>query len=174
MNIRLENKLTLGQILAGKDKTILFAGVGNVLKKDDGAGVYIATGIRDNGRISGLPVEMGIENHIGKINSLAPDILVIADAADFGRQPGFWRLAGVDEMTGLTTGTHNISFAKLSELFLMPVYVLGVQPFDVTFGEEMSGPVIKAVKNITELINSFSGSRSATNPSQNMARSINF
>lgn len=163
MNIRLENKLTLGQILAGKDKTILFAGVGNVLKKDDGAGVYIATGIRDNGRISGLPVEMGIENHIGKINSLAPGILVIADAAYFGRQPGFWRLAGVGEMTDLTTGTHNISFAKLAELFHMPVYILGVQPFDVSFGEEMSLPVRKAVTNITELINSVSGSQSPKN-----------
>jgi Ni,Fe-hydrogenase maturation factor len=35
---------------------------------------------------------MGIENHIGKINKLAPDILVIIDACDFGREPGY-RLA---------------------------------------------------------------------------------
>lgn len=174
MNMRLEHKLTLSQLLAGKDKTILFAGAGNVLRKDDGAGVYLAAGIRDTGRISGLPVEMGIENHIGKINSLAPDILVIADAADFGCEPGFWRLAEVDEMTGLITGTHNISFSKLSELFIMPVFILGVQPLDVSFGEEMSGPVIQAVKNITELINSLSGSCSATSPAKHMARSTNF
>ncbi len=174
MNMRLEHKLTLGQIMAGKDKTILFAGVGNVLKKDDGAGVHIVAGIRNTGRISGLPVEMGIENHIGKINSISPDILVIADAVDFGRQPGFWCIAEVNELADLTTGTHSISFAKISELFHMPVYILGIQPSFVSFGEEMSEPVIKAVKNIRELINSLSGSCSATNPANHMERSTNF
>jgi hypothetical protein len=37
----------------------------------------------------------------------------------------------------MTTGTHNISLAKLSELFNMPVYILGIQPADISFGEGM-------------------------------------
>lgn len=133
---------------------ILFAGVGNVLKRDDGVGVYIAQKIRQGNGIGGLAVEMGIENHIGKINKLAPDVLVIIDACDFGREPGFVGLARASDMMEMTTGTHNISLAKLSELFNMPVYILGIQPADISFGEGMDVKVKETAKRITGMINS--------------------
>jgi hydrogenase 3 maturation protease len=133
---------------------ILFAGVGNVLKRDDGVGVYITQKIRQGNGIGALPVEMGIENHIGKINKLAPDVMVIIDACDFGREPGFDRLAMASDMMELTTGTHNISLAKLSELFNMPVYILGIQPADISFGEGMDAKVKETANRIKDLINS--------------------
>ena len=134
--------------------TILFAGVGNVLKRDDGVGVYIAQKIRQGNGIGGLAVEMGIENHIGKINKLAPDVLVIIDACDFGREPGYAGLARASDMMGMTTNTHNISLAKLSELFNMPVYILGIQPSDISFGEGMDAKVSETAERITDMINS--------------------
>jgi hydrogenase 3 maturation protease len=133
---------------------ILFAGVGNVLKRDDGVGVYIAQKIIQGNGISRLTVEMGIENHIGKINKLAPDVLVIIDACDFGREPGFAGLAMASEMMESTTGTHNISLAKLSELFNMPVYILGIQPADISFGEGMDEKVKNTAEWIKDVINS--------------------
>jgi hydrogenase 3 maturation protease len=134
--------------------TILFAGVGNVLKRDDGVGVYIAQKIRQGNGIGGLAVEMGIENHIGKINKLAPDVLVIIDACDFGREPGYTGMARASDIMGMTTNTHNISLAKLSELFNMPVYILGIQPADISFGEGMDAKVSETAERITGMINS--------------------
>ncbi|MFO7922558.1 MAG: hydrogenase maturation protease [Bacteroidales bacterium] len=147
----------LQHILDIPGKSILFAGVGNVLKQDDGAGVFIARGIRKGNGISTLVVEMGIENHIGKINTLAPDILVIIDATDFGEKPGFIRLAEVSSLKGITTNTHNISLAKISELFNMPVYILGIQPADISFGEGMSPEIRESADRIVKLINSKNG-----------------
>ncbi len=146
-------RLSLKQILDGRDRNILFAGVGNVLKKDDGVGVYIAERIKTGSRVSSLAVEMGIENYIGKINALAPDVLIIIDACDFGKDPGFISLAKASELMEVTTNTHNISLRKLSELFIMPVYILGIQPADIGFGEGMCSEVTEAANRIAELIN---------------------
>jgi hydrogenase maturation protease len=145
--------LSLRQILDRQYRSILFAGVGNVLKKDDGVGVYVAERIKSGSWLSSLAVEMGIENYIGKINTLAPDILIIIDACDFGKDPGFLRLAKSSEFMEVTTTTHNISLRKLSELFVMPVYILGIQPADIGFGEGMCKEVTEAANRIIELIN---------------------
>ncbi len=70
---------SLEDLILPEDRSILFVGIGNVLKSDDGAGVYISRNIRKRGNISSLTVEVSIENYIGKINSLDPDILVLID-----------------------------------------------------------------------------------------------
>jgi hydrogenase 3 maturation protease len=137
-------------------KKILFAGVGNVLRKDDGVGVSIAKGIPHRHGISSLVVEMGIENYIGKINRLDPDILVIIDACEFNETPGFCRLVEPSDLQGLTSNTHNISLAKLSELFTMPLLILGIQPMSTDFGENFSPEVRVAALNIIKAINDLS------------------
>jgi len=142
---------TLPDLMPGK---ILFAGVGNVLKHDDGVGVYISGRIKPGKFIDAIVVEMGIENYIGKINRLAPDILIITDACDFGREPGYWSLAAVSEIIGVTTNTHNISLAKITELFNMPVYILGIQPADISFGEGLGEEAERTANQIINMINS--------------------
>jgi hydrogenase 3 maturation protease len=132
---------------------ILCAGVGNLLRKDDGVGVHIAGGIIQGSGISSLLVEMGIENYIGKINRLAPDLLVIIDACDFNEPAGFCRLAEPHELQGITTNTHNISLLKLSEFFDMPVRILGIQPSCTGFGETVSSVVDKRATEIINIIN---------------------
>ena len=69
-------------LMSQKDKKILFVGIGNLLKMDDGIGVYISRRIKERGSVSSLTVEVSIENYIGKINSLKPDILVLIDCVD--------------------------------------------------------------------------------------------
>ncbi|MBP1667349.1 MAG: hycI [Bacteroidetes bacterium] len=67
----------LDELLSDRSKKILFAGIGNLLRSDDGAGVYISRNIVSSDNIDAITVETGIENYIGKINSLDPDILVL-------------------------------------------------------------------------------------------------
>ncbi|MGQ1784957.1 MULTISPECIES: hydrogenase maturation protease [unclassified Saccharicrinis] len=140
--------------LVGLDKKILFAGIGNVLKKDDGVGVFISKRISSSRNINALTVEVSIENYIGKINSLSPDILVLIDCVHFNRQPGYFELLDLDKIQDFTTNTHNISLKKIKELFHVPIIlVLGIQPKTVDFGEEVSADVLQAANQILDMIN---------------------
>jgi hydrogenase 3 maturation protease len=131
----------------------LFVGIGNVLKSDDGIGVYIATQIRENDKIKKLVVEVSIENYIGKINNIPHDVLILIDAVNFQQEPGFYSLATPDEIIDYTGTTHNISISKLFGFFISPILILGIQPQSLSFGESISEPVKKQADAILKLIN---------------------
>lgn len=143
----------LAKLLAKKKGKILFVGIGNVLKQDDGIGVWISKRIKHSGSVTALTVEVSIENYIGKINSLRPDILVLIDCVDIHLAPGSFKLLDVSQVIDITFNTHNISLKKVSSFFRMPVYILGIQPEKVDFGEKISYLVRDAGKKIVELIN---------------------
>jgi len=132
----------------------LFVGIGNVLKSDDGVGVYIVQGISENDKIKALVAGVSIENYIGKINRLPHDILILVDALDFGKQPGYFNMMTPDEIMDYTPMTHNLSISKLHVFFKSPVLILGIQPLSVSFGEGISEPVKKQADAILSLINS--------------------
>jgi hydrogenase 3 maturation protease len=131
----------------------LFVGIGNVLKRDDGVGVYISQRIRKSDFINNLTVEVGIENYIGKINSLNPELLILIDCMYLGLSPGSFRIINIDRLHDQTYNTHNISLNRLGDFFNMPVWVLGIQPLDISFGEALSQPVKEAADKILEIIN---------------------
>ena len=143
----------LANILKHNKKKILFAGVGNVLRSDDGVGVFIASGIENRERISTLLVEVSIENYINKINSLTPDILIITDCLDFNREPGFTDIIPVGLTNEFTVSSHNISLKRVSEFLKMEVYVLGVQPADLKVGENLTPAVRKSAEELIRIIN---------------------
>jgi hydrogenase 3 maturation protease len=144
----------LEKLLLQKDKKILFVGIGNLLKTDDGVGVYISSNIISTSSISALTVEVSLENYIGKINSLNPDILVLIDCADMKEAPGTHRLIEINDLHDLTFNTHNISLKRLSEFFKMQVYLLGIQPEKIHFGENLSYLVKQEAEKIINFINS--------------------
>lgn len=144
----------LKDLLIQKDRKILFVGIGNLLKSDDGVGVYISNKIKSRANISSLTVETSIENYIGKINSLKPDLLVLLDCVDLKSSAGTYKLLDVSQIQDLTFNTHNISLSRLSEFFEMPVFILGIQPEKVEFGENISYLVKNIADRIIKLINS--------------------
>ena len=137
---------TLCDLLKQKDKKILFVGLGNILKNDDGVGVYISRRIKQTPEISVLTAEVSIENYIGKINSSKPDILVFIDCAEMHSAPGTCELFPVNRIHDITFNTHNISLKRLSDFFAMPLYILGIQPLSIDFGENISY-LVKDVAN---------------------------
>jgi hydrogenase maturation protease len=144
----------LENLLLQRDRKILFVGIGNVLKSDDGVGVYISNNIKNRKNISSLTVEVSIENYIGKINSLNPDILVLIDCVDLGYAPGIYELLDINQIQDITFNTHNISLQKLSDFFKMPVYILGIQPEKIEFGQNISYLVKNIADRIINQINS--------------------
>jgi hydrogenase 3 maturation protease len=145
-------KQKLKNILDRKNKNILFAGVGNVLRSDDGVGVFIVSAIEKRNNISTLLVEVSIENYISKINSLAPDVLIIADCLDFNRKPGYSDIIPIGQTNEFSISSHNISLKRVSEFLKMEVYVIGVQPSDLRVGEHLTPVVRKSAEKIIEII----------------------
>ena len=131
-----------------KNKKVLYAGIGNLLKRDDGVGVYITSQLTHTNNVCPLCVEVSIENYIGRINQTYADLLVLVDSMDFSQYPGYWDLLPVEKVTGITTNTHNISLNKVSELFNKQTYILGIQPGDLNFGENMTADVKKSADKI--------------------------
>ena len=143
----------LKNLIKQSNKTKLFVGIGNVLKSDDGIGVYICNKIVDSESIQKLIVEISIENYIGKINSLNPDVLILVDCVEFSKQAGYYELLPAEKVKDFTLNTHNISLKRVSELFNMPVFILGIQPKSIDFGENISEIVIDTAHNILNIIN---------------------
>jgi hypothetical protein len=66
---------------------------------------------------------------------------------------GSFNLMNINEVRDLTFNTHNISLKRLSEFFRMPVFILGIQPEKIDFGENISYIVRNVADKIIELIN---------------------
>lgn len=129
------------------------AGIGNVLKRDDGVGVYITRHLHHTTRVQGISVEVSIENYIGKINTIAPDVLILIDCMDLQAHPGHWQLMPGERISGHTTNTHNISLDRVCELFNSQVYILGIQPMDISLGEGLTPEVKKTADRLIARIN---------------------
>lgn len=134
-------------------RNLLFIGVGNVLKQDDGVGVVISRQIIERPVLRSLTVEVSIENYIGKINSMEPNEIVIIDSMELGATPGTWSLLPLENVEDITFNTHNISLGRLIDFFPYPSYILGIQPLSIEFGDRLSLPVQDAVTQILRIIN---------------------
>ena len=143
----------LAELLTGKDRKILFVGIGNLLRQDDGIGVYISTHLRESGNIKVITAEVSIENYIGKINSTDHDTLVLIDCVDMKKEPGTFELIHPDRVHDMTFNTHNISLKRLSEFFRNEILILAIQPEKIGFGENLSYIVRDAGNRIIELVN---------------------
>jgi len=143
----------LTALLSQTNRKILFVGIGNLLRQDDGAGVFISTRIKETEHIKVVTPEVSIENYIGKINSIDHDILVLIDCVDMNRTAGSFDLIPVEQVSDLTFNTHNISLKKLSGFFRKEVLILAIQPESIAFGENLSYIVHAACNKIIEIIN---------------------
>jgi hydrogenase 3 maturation protease len=142
------------KLLAATDKLKLFIGIGNVLHCDDGVGVYIARKLCENQHIRVINAEVSIENYIGKINTMEADIIILIDSMFLGRKPGFCELVPIESLSDITTHTHNMSLRKIADFLNSEIFVLGIQPAIVSFGEGLSSPVHQTANRIVALINS--------------------
>ncbi|QNL20425.1 hydrogenase maturation protease [Hyphobacterium sp. CCMP332] len=133
------------------DKIPLFVGVGNVFKHDDGIGVYIAEELKKD-KENVIIAEMSIEKFIGKINNTQHDVLVIIDAISFNKEVGYVDIVPVSKILDQTSSTHNLSLKRIAEFFDKPVYILGIQPADVSAGEGFSNQIKKSANELLGLL----------------------
>lgn len=130
---------------------MLFVGMGNRIRSDDGVGIVIAEGLVEKGVRNVIIAENSIENYLGKINLHPSDTLIIIDAVDQNEAPGFYRLLPISEIVNTTSNTHNLSLDTISSfLSARQKWVLAIQPKKVSFGLELSENMLKTAEKIID------------------------
>ncbi len=138
------------QPLRGK-KTVLVA-VGNPLRRDDGVGMYIGERVAQRALppfsvvLAGFTPERVFEDILRE----QPAKVVFIDAASFGGEPGEVRVLSEDEIIATTLSTHTFPLPILARMITKeagcPVFFVGIQPQDVSFGEGLTGRVQEAAQ----------------------------
>jgi hydrogenase 3 maturation protease len=154
--------------LAGKIEELLrektcIVGVGNYLKRDDAAGLFVVDGLRERGA-SGPVILMNVEdvpeNYVYRIADLDCEHVIIIDAVESGGEIGsvlFGRLLELEEEAG-NYSTHKLSLAltaRILEGCRKKVWLLGIEVGDTGFGAGLSDRVDESVRLIRDLVGTY-------------------
>lgn len=136
---------------------ILVAGIGNMMRSDDGVGVVALERLRDLESEDVRVVAIGTavlrsEGHL----SWADRVLAI-DAVRMGREPGTVWTGSLDEVDADGFGTSSHGLELKSMVRLLPktcrpeVFVIGVEPASTEFGLGLSASVRRALHEVSRL-----------------------
>jgi hydrogenase 3 maturation protease len=140
-----------------KNKKVVFVGIGNTLRGDDGVGCYFVEELSKkikNDKISFINAGLCVENYLSKIVKLNPEVVIFVDAySGEVKQP--YLLLNKDEIQNLTFSTHNISLVTIIEFLEKDLtdtqfYVLAIKPQSLKIQERISEGTKKLVDTIIE------------------------
>jgi len=138
-------------------KVLLFS-VGSENSSDDGAGPELLR--RLQGRTSAALLDGGgmPENFVHQAVKAAPEKVLLIDAADFGREPGYFRLFGAEECGGQSFSAHGLTLSMVAKFLRLSlpgcdIALLGIQPACVAPEHKgLSPEVEKTVQILAELL----------------------
>ena len=150
----------IDNFLAGTEKLAIL-GVGNKDNGDDGAGLYITEILQE----AKLPDQVTIfycervpEHFLGKIAKLAPNRVIVLDAADMKEVPGAIAIFPKEMIAqGFHFSTHTLSLTMLEE-FLKPtvpeiiISYVGIQPKQTKFMTDLSDECREASEEFAQLL----------------------
>lgn len=149
----------LSRLPDGRLPRLSVVGVGQTLRGDDGAGPAIARRLAAQLADPALQVmDAGHapENCLGRIVSHRPDVILFMDAIRGDGAPGdiIWLPAEASDSVG--GSTHTLSLAMLGCYLAAEtgaaVFVLGIVPAHLGFGEGLSPAVAAAVERVAETL----------------------
>lgn len=134
----------------------MLLGIGNTLRRDDGVGNYVASRFRARGW---LVLDCGTmpENFSGVVRRHRPELLVLVDAADLGITPGSFRIIAPDQISDVSTGTHNLPLSHLIMILSESagcIIFIGIQPGEVGDGEGITQAVREGADQLIDLLRS--------------------
>ena len=124
-------------------------GVGNELRKDDGIGIKIVR-ILSKTKRENIKFLIGYEtpeNLVQEIKKLNPEKVFIIDAVDFSGKIGEVKKV---KFKGSSFSTHKLSYKILENLLECEIEVIGIQPKDLSYGEELSMELSSKLEKIKE------------------------
>jgi len=124
---------------------IVFVGLGNELREDDGAGLELTERIKSKKEFHKshfIIAGRNPENHLQAILNYHPQIVIFIDAAEWNGNPGEIKKFNEDEISQTDFSTHTFSIKMIKEYLLnhqqMDFMFLGIQPFSTRFRQGIS------------------------------------
>ena len=151
----LNSKNEVVYALKDKDK-IVIVGIGNILRADDGFGPALIENIKGKVRAVCLDAGTAPENYAGKIAKENPDVILIVDAVHLNLEAGAYCLLKKSEIVKCGFTTHDTSPHMFIEFLenqtKADIFLLGVQPQRVDFGQDITPKVKQTLLEITNLL----------------------
>ena len=147
---------TFASFLSGAPGPVVFVGIGNQDRGDDGAGPALIERIA---RSAFLTLNCGTvpENYLSKITALRAATIIIVDGADLGRLPGSWALLPAELARGGSLSTHTLSLGMMIDFiraqYPAQIFVLCVQPASLAYGTALSETVRATLDQLAHIIN---------------------
>lgn len=164
---RQELATTLKKELAGCKKVVIL-GVGSEFHEEDSLGLLAAREI--SGLISSRYDQAHTtkkrfqvfyagttpENLTGVVRKASPSHVLIIDAAEMGREPGFTRIIERNEIDNITFSSHHMRLSILADYLEQEVgcrvVIIGIQPKRVSHGEGVSTPAGRLIRDTAGII----------------------
>ncbi|RLD18761.1 MAG: hypothetical protein DRI36_00645 [Caldiserica bacterium] len=149
----IQNKKEILDFIQENKENILFVGIGNRLRGDDGIGSFLAS--EGKKYISDKFIDAGIsfENYIFKILERNEKIVIIIDALKIQSR---FALITVDELIEQGISTHSISLKRFKEMFEnfgKKIYILGINVSKLNFEDKISDEVFnRGMEILKEII----------------------
>ncbi len=145
-----------------KNRTALI-GLGNILLRDEGVGVHVVTALREK-YIFSPPAEL-IDGGTMGLNLLPffenSTRVLIVDAVDFGREPGYIEEIEDDRIPAILHPKLSVHHIGLSDVLLAAalmgikpekICLIGVEPESIDVGMEMTDAIRSAMGKITDAV----------------------
>jgi len=153
----MESISKMGRIISGNTCIV---GMGNYLKNDDAAGLYIVDEVMknvDSKKYSIFNVEDIIESYVFKIAELDCENIIIIDALMADSSPGEIVFGKLNEFDSLVNNfsTHKLSLTvsgKVMEEHGKEVFLLGVVAENIDLGMELSSEIRKTADILSDFI----------------------
>jgi len=148
-------KPILDKILSAKGK-IIIVGIGNIMRRDDGLGPALINRIKD--KVNTLCIDAGTapENYLGKIAKEKPDTILLVDAMHMEERPGTYDILKKPDILQGGFTTHNMSPVMIIEYLeketKADIYMLGIQPQNIFFGDELSTRINRTLEELERTI----------------------
>ena len=124
---------------------IVIVGIGNLLRGDDGFGSSFIERLKEKTKNLCIDAGSAPENYIGKIIKEKPNTILIVDAVHLDLAAGEYRLLNKSDILKCGFTPHDRSPHMFIDFLEREtnanIYLLGVQPKDLSFGDQMSEPV---------------------------------
>jgi hydrogenase 3 maturation protease len=138
-----------------RGKTVI-VGIGNPLRGDDGFGPALIGRLQGKTNLVCIDAGNAPENCLGRIAREEPDTLLLVDVAQLDLEPGQYGVLQPEEILKCGLTTHDMSSRMLIE-FLQnqtqaKIFMLAVQPQDISLGEPISECLLKTLEEIELLI----------------------
>jgi len=138
-------------------RNIVVLGIGNELKGDDSAGLLAAKELKNlSPKVHVFITGLMPENFVSPIKKIKPSHVILIDAASMGEKPGCIRIIDINKIKGATFSTHaqplNLLCDYLKSHIGCNIIIIGIQPYNLSFGSNISEEVMKAVERLTKTL----------------------